>query len=88
MLLTASEPTSPKGRRGSFQDNRRFVRIARGSLYELRHWLRRAYRRNLLSEHAVNSLRPQLDELSPKLNAFLRSIGRTTTNHQPRTTDN
>ena len=31
--------------RGSYQDNRRFVRIARGSLYETRHWLRRAYRR-------------------------------------------
>ena len=25
--------------RGSFQDNRRFIRIARGSLYETRHWL-------------------------------------------------
>jgi four helix bundle protein len=31
--------------RNSFQDNRRFVRIARGSLYETRHWLRRAYKR-------------------------------------------
>jgi len=29
--------------RGSLQDNRRFVRIARGSLYETIHWLRRAY---------------------------------------------
>jgi len=28
--------------RGSFQDNRRFVKIARGSLYETRHWLRSA----------------------------------------------
>jgi len=27
--------------RGSYQDNRRFIRIARGSLYETRHWLRR-----------------------------------------------
>jgi four helix bundle protein len=26
--------------RGSFQDNRRFVRNARGSLYETQHWLR------------------------------------------------
>lgn len=29
--------------RGSLQDNRRFVRIARGSLYETIHWLRRSY---------------------------------------------
>lgn len=26
--------------RGSPQDNRRFIRIARGSLYETQHWLR------------------------------------------------
>jgi four helix bundle protein len=35
--------------RGSIQDNRRFVRIARGSLYETIHWLRRCYLRKLLS---------------------------------------
>ena len=29
--------------RGSFVDNRRFVRMARASLYETHHWLRRAY---------------------------------------------
>ncbi|HLL77006.1 MAG TPA: four helix bundle protein [Pyrinomonadaceae bacterium] len=28
--------------RGSFQDNRRFIRMARGSLNETQHWLRRA----------------------------------------------
>jgi four helix bundle protein len=28
--------------RGTYQDNRRFVRIARGSFLETRHWLRRA----------------------------------------------
>jgi four helix bundle protein len=27
--------------RGTPQDNRRFVRMARGSLYESKHWLRR-----------------------------------------------
>jgi len=29
--------------RGSFKDNRRFVRISRGSLNETKHWLRRSY---------------------------------------------
>ena len=61
--------------RGSFVDNRRFVKIARGSLYETRHWLRRAYRRSLLTADQVNRLKPLLDELAPRLNAYLRSIG-------------
>jgi four helix bundle protein len=63
--------------RGSYQDNRRFVRIARGSLYETKHWLRRAYVRELISAEAVGDLRPLLDELAPRLNAYLRSIGET-----------
>ena len=50
--------------RGSFQDNRRFVRIARGSHHELRHWLRRADRRRLLSEEHINALKPMIDELA------------------------
>lgn len=62
--------------RGSFQDNRRFARIARGSLYETKHWLRRAYRRRLVSQDAVDSLVPLVEELGPRLNAYLNSIGR------------
>jgi four helix bundle protein len=61
--------------RGSYQDNRRFVRIARGSLYEVRHWLRRAYSRGLLTEDHILSTKLLLQELAPKLNAYLRSIG-------------
>ncbi len=61
--------------RGSFQDNRRFVKIARGSLNETQHWLRRAYKRNLLTKEQVSELSPLVDELAPKLNAYLKSIG-------------
>jgi four helix bundle protein len=61
--------------RGSFQDNRRFVRNARGSLYETRHWLRRAHNRSLLSADEVKTIKPMMDELGPNLNAYLRSIG-------------
>jgi len=61
--------------RGSFQDNRRFVRTARGSLNETRHWLRRAHSRHLLSKESIHKIKPLIDELAPKLNAYLRSIG-------------
>jgi four helix bundle protein len=79
--------------RGSAPENRRFVRIARGSLNETKHWLRRAYKRHLLSNETVNKLKPLIDELAPKLNAYLRAIRersqqRATTNNSPPTTDN
>ena len=61
--------------RGSYQDNRRFVRPARGSLNETRHWLRRAFRRQHLSAADVERLKKLLDNLSPQLNAYLKSIG-------------
>jgi four helix bundle protein len=61
--------------RYNFQDNRRFIRVARGSLNETRYWLRRAYTRHLLTPEQVDKLRPIIDELSPKLNAYLNSIG-------------
>src|SRR5215510_5030908 len=62
--------------RGTLQDNRRFVRIARGSLYETIHWLRRSYLRKLLTQSEIKKLRLLVEELTPKLNAFLRSVDR------------
>ena len=61
--------------RGSFQDNRRFVKIARGSLQETQHWLRRAFKRHLLTKEQTERLSPLLEKLAPTLNAYLRSIG-------------
>lgn len=61
--------------RGSYQDNRRFIRVARGSLQETQHWLRRAFKRKLLTEQQIENLKPLIDKLSPTLNAYLRSIG-------------
>ena len=62
--------------RGTFADNRRFVRIARGSLNETQHWLRRAYKRRLLSSTQISTIKPLVDGLAPKLNAYLNSIGK------------
>src|SRR5437763_6431766 len=61
--------------RGSYQDNRRFVRTARGSLNETQHWLRRGYRRKLISDARVKILKPLIDELAPRMNAYLKSTG-------------
>jgi four helix bundle protein len=62
--------------RHNFQDNRRFVKIARGSLNETQHFLRRAFKRNLLTSADVKKLKPLVDNLAPQLNSYLKSIGR------------
>ncbi len=69
--------------RGSYQENRRFVKIARGSLYETRYWLRRAYSRKLLTLEEINKAKPIIESLCPMLNSYLKSIGKT--NHDKAT---
>ena len=58
------------------QDNQRFVKIARGSLYETIHWLRLACYRRLITDEQVKRLKPIIDELSPRLNPYLKSFNK------------
>ena len=60
--------------RGTATDNRRFVLMARGSLYETKHWLRRAYQRQILTSDEVTELRILVDSLTQVLNGYLRSL--------------
>ncbi|HMM79514.1 MAG TPA: four helix bundle protein [Pyrinomonadaceae bacterium] len=62
--------------RFNYKDNAKFIRIARGSLYETKNWLRRAFQRGLLTEGQIDELKPIIDELLPRLNAYLASIKR------------
>jgi len=62
--------------RHNFQDNQRFIKIARGSLNETQHFLRRAFKRNLLTPADVKKLKPLVDNLAPQLSSYLKSIGR------------
>jgi four helix bundle protein len=68
--------------RSSYQDNRRFVKIARGSLNETQHWLRRACTRNLLTTEQIDTLKLIINELAPKLNSYLKSIGNVPEKHE------
>lgn len=52
------------------------LRVYQLSEYETQHWLRRAYKRDLLKEEEVNRIKPIVGELAPKLNAYLKSIGK------------
>lgn len=72
--------------RGSAKENKRFARIARGSLFETKHWLRRALRRKLLNKKNIDGIKIIINELSPRLSAYINSIK--TTNNQQLSTNN
>ena len=61
--------------RGTPGENKRFVRISRGSLNETKYWLRRACSRNLIGAEQEANLRQIIEDLAPQLNAYLKSIG-------------
>ena len=60
--------------RASPLDHQRFVRTARGSLYEVRHFLRRADKRSLITKSAKRPLQQTIQKLLPALNAYLSSL--------------
>ncbi|MCK9209384.1 MAG: four helix bundle protein [Ignavibacteriaceae bacterium] len=60
--------------KGSSLDNKRFAKIARGSLFETKHWLRRSVKRNFLKKDEIEKLKEIIDELSPRLSAYINSI--------------
>jgi len=68
--------------RGTAQDNRRFIGIARGSLYETKHWLRRAFKRKLLTKSETQLLKGIVDDLTPALNGYWRSVSKAAANER------
>jgi four helix bundle protein len=60
--------------RGTPRDNRRFIRISRGSYNETKYWLQRSIRRQLINSDQEIRLKQLVDELGPSLNAYLKSI--------------
>ena len=59
---------------GSFIDNHRFLKISRGSLFETKHWLVRAHKRKLFVDKQYEDLRKLVDELIPRLSAFMAYV--------------
>lgn len=59
--------------RYSSKDKANFYRYSRGSFEETKCWLRKAARRKLITAEQTESFKNVIDELGPKLNAFIRS---------------
>ncbi|MFZ0242239.1 MAG: four helix bundle protein [Desulfobacterales bacterium] len=62
--------------RGTPADNRKFIRIARGSLNETQYWLRRALKRNLITEDRSCVFQEIFDKLGPSLNSYIKSVSK------------
>jgi four helix bundle protein len=58
----------------SESDNRRYLRIARGSLNETRHFIQRASQRGLLAQSEIEELNYLLNNLNPALNVYLKKV--------------
>lgn len=55
-------------------DRRTFYRYARGSFEETKTWLRKAIRRKVVQgKETIGGYKALIDELGPKLNAFIRT---------------
>jgi four helix bundle protein len=65
--------------RGSELDNARFVKIARGSLFETKHWLTISHRRKLLSEKESKEILDEIESLLPRLSAYINYLTKSST---------
>lgn len=54
-------------------DRKKFYRYARGSFEETKAWLRKAVRRKVVTKTRSEEYKKVIDELGPKLNAFIKS---------------
>lgn len=65
--------------RGSKIDNARFVKMARGSLFETKHWLILAKRRKLLSDSDTKNIVDEIENLLPRLSAYINYLSSSST---------
>ena len=59
-----------------FKETKHFSYYARGSLFETKTWLTKAYNRNLIEEDAFKKIIKKLDVLGIKINNYINSIGK------------
>ena len=63
-----------------YKDHKNFLYFSRGSLFETKTWLTKAYRRKLITEEKFTSLLERYNSLGIKLNNYINSIGTNTIN--------
>ncbi|MBU4444780.1 MAG: four helix bundle protein [Candidatus Marinimicrobia bacterium] len=65
-----------------YKDKKNFYYYSRGSLFETKTWLLKAYNRKLLNENDFQTFQKEIEILGVKLNNYINSIGKTTNNYK------
>ncbi len=65
-----------------YRDSMKFYYNARGSLWESKHWIYLLYKRSLIDKALFEEMMNYINTLGKKLNSFIESIKRKTTNVQ------
>ena len=59
-----------------FKEAKNFSYYSRGSLYETKTWLTKAFNRNYITEEAFSEFIKAIDTIGVKLNNFINTIGK------------
>ena len=59
-----------------YKEAKNFSYYSRGSLYETKTWLTKAYNRNLISEEEFQIFQKEINIIGIKLNNYIKSIGK------------
>jgi len=62
-----------------YKEAKNFSYYSRGSLYETKTWLTKAYNRNLITEAQHQDFSAKIDSIGIKLNNYINSIGKKST---------
>ena len=59
-----------------YKENKNFCYYSRGSLYETKTWITKAYKRNLIIENEFKTYINEIDNIGIKLNNYIKTIGK------------
>jgi four helix bundle protein len=59
-----------------YKESKNFSYYSRGSLYETKTWLTKAYNRNLITEEEFKTFQNEINNIGIKLNNYIKSIGK------------
>ncbi len=63
-----------------YKEKKNFSYYSRGSLYETKTWLKKAYDRKLISEADFTAYTNQINNIGKQLNTYIKTIGHEITN--------